>query len=61
MTKPVRKAAAVLILGLAAGLVVEANCYDGKLWRAPLTGALIMSAVAAMAWAEHELKGDESR
>ena len=31
---------------------------DGRWQRAPLTGAGLIAAVAALAWAEHELKGE---
>jgi hypothetical protein len=57
MTRLARKAAAALILGTFAGAIVEAHAYDGKMWRAPLTGAAVMGTVAALAWAEDELKG----
>jgi hypothetical protein len=57
MGKLARKGVAAFILGTFAGAMVEANSYDGKMWRAPLTGAAVLGTVAAVAWAEDELKG----
>lgn len=56
--KLARKAAAAAILGTFAGALVEAQMPDGKLWRVPVSGVIVVGIVTALTWAENELKGD---
>ena len=53
-----RKGAAIAILGTFAGLMVESQRPDGELWRAPVSGAIVLGIVGLVSWAEMELKGD---
>lgn len=53
-----RKVAAIAILSTFAGLMVESQRPDGELWRAPVSGAIVLGVFGLVSWAQMELKGD---
>ena len=58
MRRLARQAAAWAIITGALGLAVEAALPDGRLSRAPLTGAMTIGAAAILGWAVRELELD---
>lgn len=55
-----KRALAYAVYALVIGCAVEANAWEPKLWRVPVSGTIVLTAAAVITWAHNELEETNS-